>query len=155
MTASRRAFLVASLSSGLSALCGPATAQQPADLRSLAAVLDTILPADDVSPSPSQLGIDQEIQNIVMANPALERLFGAALEWIDGLADQPFRDLTEAQRIEIISVMETADFNQIPGRFYHIVRTFACELYFARPEAIAGFPLNAAPQPAGYLPPWN
>ena len=47
------------------------------------------------------------------------------------------------------------DYNQIPGRFFHIVRAFAVELYFAKPEAISGYPLNPAPQPAGYLPPWN
>lgn len=152
---SRRAFLIVTLSSGLASVCGPVTAQSDADLRSLGAVLDTILPPDELSPSPSSLGIDRDIQDIVLANPLLERLFGAALGWMDGLADRPFRDLTDAQRIEILTFMQSADFNQIPGRFFHIVRAFCCELYFAREEAIAGFPLNAAPQPTGYMPPWS
>jgi len=155
MDPSRRAFLVATLSTGLASVCGPATAQGSADLGSLGAVLDTILPGDDLSPSPSSLGIDRDIADIVTANPLLERLFGAALSWMDRLGDRPFRDLTDAQRIEILKFMESADFNQIPGRFFHIVRVFCCELYFAREEAIAGFPLNAAPQPLGYLPPWS
>ena len=152
---SRRKFLIATLSSGLATVCGPVAAQGAPDLSSLGAVLDTILPADDQSPSPSSLGVDREIQDIVLANPLLERLFGAALGWMDGLGNRPFRDLTEAQRVEILSFMQTADFNQIPGRFYHIVRAFCCELYFARAEAITGYPLNASPQPAGYPPPWS
>ena len=154
-TTSRRAFLIASMSSGLAAVCGHVAAQGTPDLGSLGAVIDTILPADDLSPAPSSLGVDREIADMVLANPMLERLFGAALGWMDGLADRPFRELSDEQRIEVLTFMESADFNQIPGRFFHIVRAFCCELYFARAEAISGYPLEPAPQPSGYPPPWS
>lgn len=151
----RRELLFASLSAGIAALCPPALAQGRPDFGSLAALVDTLLPADAVSPAASALGVERELEGYLTRTDLMARLSGAALGWLDGLADRPFRDLTEAQRIEIVSFMAQADYNQIPGRFYHVVRALACELYYARPEAIAGYPLHPAPQPQGYPPPWS
>ncbi len=153
-TATRRAVLVSTLSAGLSGLCFPALARE-GDLQSLGAVLDTLLPADDWSPSASELGLDDEMRELIAGNENLNRLFLVALEWLDGVASRPFRELDQNRQTEILTAMAASDYNQIPGRFFHIVRALAVELYFARPEAIAGYPLNAAPQPAGYPPPWT
>ena len=64
------------------------------------------------------------------------------------------RDLPEPRRDEILAALAEADFNEIPGRFYHLMRAFAVEFYFSHPEAFAGYPLEPAPQPMGYPPPW-
>ena len=154
LKASRRAVLMSTLSAGLSGLCYPAFARE-GDLQSLGAVLDTLLPADDWSPSASELGLDDEMKELIAGNENLNRLFLVTLEWLDGVASRPFRELDQNRQTEILTAMAASDYNQIPGRFFHIVRALAVELYFARPEAIAGYPLNAAPQPAGYPPPWT
>lgn len=153
MKAKRRAILMGLLSVGLSSVCGSAVAST-SPMASLASVVDTLLPADDVSPSASALGVDRDIAAFVAESDMLTRLFVAALDWMDHLADRPFQDLTPSQQVEVLTFMESADFNAVPGRFYHILRALAVEFYYARSEAVVGFPLNAAPQPNGYPPPW-
>lgn len=124
-------------------------------MRSLGAVLDSLLPADEFSPSATDLGLEVEMKRLIAENELLVRLFTLALGWLDGIGTRPFRELDEKRQVEILTAMAASDFNQIPGRFFYIVRALAVELYYARPEAISGYPLNPAPQPAGYPPPWN
>lgn len=152
--ASRRSVLKVAFGVGLSSLCGSGVADAR-PMASLAAVVDALLPADDFSASASALGVDRDIADFVAESEMMQRLFLAALDWMDHLADVPFRDLTTTQQAEVMAAMETADFNAVPGRFYHILRALAVEFYYARAEAVAGFPLNAAPQPDGYPPPWD
>jgi hypothetical protein len=154
MKAKRRSVLMGMLSVGLSSVCGAAVANA-APMASLASVVDTLLPADDVSPSASALGVDRDIADFVAENEMLTRLFATALDWMDQLADRPFHDLTLSQRVEVLTFMEGADFNAVPGRFYHILRALAVEFYYARAQAVAGLPLSVAPQPNGYPPPWG
>ncbi len=151
---SRRELLLTSVSAGLSGLCLPALAQQ-GDVRTLGAVLDTLLPADEFSPSASDLGLEIEMERLIAGNDLLIRLFTIALDWLNSVDDRPFQDLDAARKVEILTAMAASDYNQVPGRFFHIVRALAMELYYARPEAISGFPLEIAPQPAGYPPPWK
>jgi hypothetical protein len=145
---------MATLGVGLSSLCGLAVAE-PQPMASLAAVLDAILPADDLSPSASALGVDRDIADFVAESDMMTRLFLAAMGWMDQLAALPFRDLAPSQQAEVLAYMATADFNAVPGRFYHILRALAVEFYYARAEAVAGLPLNPTPQPEGYPPPWG
>jgi hypothetical protein len=153
---SRRRALVAALCAGLAPLL-PArlAAQDDGAFASLGAVLDTLLPDDGLTPAASALGIEAELRALIAGNDLMTRLFAAALGWMDGLAPVPFRDLPEADRLAVLDAMATADPNQVPGRFYHILRALAVELYYARPESLAGLPLAPAPQPFGYPPPWG
>ncbi len=152
--ASRRSVLMAVLGAGLSSLCGPVLAETQS-MDSLGAVLDILLPADDFTPSASASGIERDIADFVAESAMMTRLFLAALDWMDHLADRPFRDLAPSQQAEVMAFMETADFNAVPGRFFHILRALAVEFYYARAEAVVGLPLNATPQPEGYPPPWG
>lgn len=154
MSIHRRGLLLSSLSVGLSALIPAAVHARPHP-DTFGAVLDTLLPADAFSPAATSLGVDKDILEIVSKNELLTRLFDAALGWLDQVEAEPFANLPSKRQAEILQNMQAADFNQIPGRFFHIIRALAVEFYYAKPEAIAGFPLNAAPQPEGYLPPWG
>jgi len=154
LNAKRRVVLMAMFSVGLSSVCGLADANTGPVL-SLASVVDVLLPADDVSPSASALGVDRDIADFVSENEMLTRLFETALDWMDHVGDEPFRDLPPFQQVEVLTFMESSDFNAVPGRFYHILRALAVEFYYARAEAVAGFPLDATPQPNGYPPPWG
>ncbi|PTV97395.1 gluconate 2-dehydrogenase subunit 3-like protein [Rhodobacter aestuarii] len=157
----RREALALALSAGLSALIGvPSTARaqntsDEAAFASLGALLDTFLPEDDLSPAATAVGVATDLRAFLSANGQLEQLFIIALNWMDGLAQVPFWQLSFAERTEILTYMSAADYNQIPGRFYHIARALAVEFYYATPESLAGLGLNPSPQPEGYLPPWR
>ena len=149
----RRRALVMMLSAGLAPLLprmGKAAVSQ--DLSSLGAVLDTLFPADALCPSATQLGVDIKILDALGSEGPLLLLFKLAIDWMDGLHDRPFGDLPTAQQAEIIEAMASSDFNQIPGRFYHIARALTFEFAYAEPDVLGGLPLHSSPQPAGYAP---
>ena len=149
----RRRALVLMFSAGLAPILpqiGQAAVQQ--DLSSLGAVLDTLFPADALCPSATELGVDVNIREALGSEGPLLLLFKLAIDWMDGLNDRPFRDLPPAQQTEIVEAMALSDFNQIPGRFYHIARALTLEFAYASPDALGGLPLHFAPQPEGYPP---
>jgi hypothetical protein len=149
----RRRALFLMLSAGLAPLLpqtGLAAGAQ--DLDSLGAVLDTLFPSDALCPSATDLGVDAKIREALGSEGPLLQLFTLALNWMDGLHDRPFHDLPAAQQAEIVEAMASSDFNQIPGRFYHIARALTVEFAYATPEALGGLPLHPAPQPEGYRP---
>jgi hypothetical protein len=147
----RRRALLLMLSAGVAPLLPRvAFASGSETFDSLGAVLDTLFPADALCPSATALGVDVRIREALGADGPLVQLFSLALNWLDGLAERPFRDLVPSQQADILAVMAASDFNQIPGRFYHIVRALTLEFAYATPEALAGLPLHTAPQPEGY-----
>jgi hypothetical protein len=149
----RRRALLLMLSAGLLPLL-PRTglAAGPQDLASLGAVLDTLFPSDALCPSATALGVDAKIREALGSEGPLLQLFTLAVDWMDGLGDRPFRDLPPARQADILEAMASSDFNQIPGRFYHIARALTVEFAYATPEALRGLPLHPAPQPEGYGP---
>ncbi len=149
----RRRALLVMLSAGVAPLlphAGMASGSQ--DLASLGAVLDIVFPSDALCPSATELGVDAMIREALGPQGPLLQLFTLALGWMDGIADRPFHELPTAQRTEIVAAMATSDFNEIPGRFYHIARALTLEFAYAAPEALGGLPLHPAPQPEGYAP---
>lgn len=149
----RRSALLMMLSTTLATLL-PQTglAAGPQDLASLGAVLDTLFPSDALSPSATELGVDAKIREALGSEGPLLQLFTLTLDWMDGLDDRPFRDLPPTRQAEIVEAMTSSDYNQIPGRFYHIARALTFEFAYATPEALGGLPLHPAPQPDGYSP---
>lgn len=151
--ASRRQALAVLLSAGLAPLLpGTGRASGPEGLASLGAVLDVLLPADDLSPSATALGVGDEIVAFLGDDGPLRQLFTLALDWMDGLDGRPYRDLPPLRQAQILDAMAASDHDLIPGRFYHILRALVVEFAYARPEALGGLPLHPAPQPEGYPP---
>ncbi len=135
-----------------------ASAQQPVpphDPRTLAAFLDVLLPDDGVTPAASALGVPGGIEDIAGDVEPLRRLIALACDWLDQVADAPFHALADADKQAIVAWMSTADYNEIPRRFYHLTRQLAVELAYSHATGVAGLPLAAAPQPMGYPPPWG
>ncbi|MEE2946438.1 MAG: gluconate 2-dehydrogenase subunit 3 family protein [Pseudomonadota bacterium] len=151
----RREALLAVAVGIASATAFPSNAQQRLDSKEFAYVCDVFLPADLSSASASQLGAADEVLELVLRNPLLTRLIASGLEWLNQVQQTPFENLSVDQQEAILAWAEQSDFNQVPGRFFHVLRAMLFEVYFSKPEALAGLPLNAAPQPEGYLPPWT
>jgi Gluconate 2-dehydrogenase subunit 3 len=158
VTTTRRRAILTALAAGLT---GPAlvsaleAAEESVDAETLAAYLDTLLPADAVSPSASQLGIGAEMLDIAATVPLFSKLLALGTAWLNKTGRGPFHALASQDQARVVAWMNAADRDQIPGRFYLLVRQTAVELYYSRPEITVGFDLNPAPQPAGYPPPWQ
>jgi hypothetical protein len=137
---------------GLSAHAQAPAIRKPA----LAAFLDTLLPEDAFGPAASTLGIAEEVLAYAPQGSDLHRLIALGTGWLDGLdAPRAFADLPASTRHDVLRFLEQADRAQVPGRFFFVMRQFAMELYHARAETVADLPINPAPQPEGYPPPWG
>ena len=150
--------MAAALASGLSqsVLAGRlAAAAGEVDFATLEAFLDVLLPADDVSPAASQLGVTAELLDLAKSAELYQKLLSLGSDWLNQTGRGPFYTLSNANQNKVVAWMSTSDTDQIPGRFYQLVRQSGVEIYYSHPEAINGFPLNPAPQPNGYLPPWQ
>lgn len=117
--------------------------------------IDVLLPDDGVSPSGSSIGIADDLLALSRSNELYAKLVALGCVWLDSTGTGSFRTLSEVDQITVVQWMTTSDWNQIPRRFYFLTRQAAMELYFSSNHATNGLPLNDAPQPVGYPPPWT
>ena len=156
--ATRRQALLALVAAALSPLpwLGRAhAAVAAAQAETLDAVLDVLLPADDLTPAASALGVGADILALAADQPLLAELITRVCAWLDTTGAGRFVDLTATDKETVVAYLAQADVDTLEGRFYQLVRLLAIEFYYARPEALAGLDLNPTPQPAGYPPPWG
>jgi hypothetical protein len=118
-------------------------------------VIDTLLPADDVTPSATALGVSDELMLFAPKGSSLHRLFALGTAWLNTLDERSFAELPSETRQDVLRYMERADYNEVPGRFFQLLRQMSVEIYYAQPQTYVGLSLKPAPQPEGYPPPWK
>ena len=153
----RRRFLalVAAAGAALLARRGRA-ASAPASLEpALAAFIDTLLPADDMSPAASELGIAKTMLAESAADELYTRLITVGCAFLDRAAEGKFAESNARVRDVIVTWMTEADYDEVPRRFYEVVRQRAVELYYSRTEGWGGLPIRRPPQPLGYPDHWK
>ncbi len=124
------------------------------DRVAFAAFLDVLLPGDDHTASATALRVDRALLSLASRDDRFERLVALGCRWLNMTGTVGFADLQASDRIRIVEWMTTSDWNQVPRRFYELVRQTAVEAYYSHPAALAGLPMSAPPQPLGYPPPW-
>jgi hypothetical protein len=167
MTPSRREFLMRSFATGLGLVLPTRLAAQMRTARgdslaaglsyhapTVAAYIDTLLPDDGVTPAASALGVDTEVSAFLASTPQVGDAALLMCDWLDKPGPIRFAMRSERQRLEIMDLLATAPQSTLEGWFYSTLRLLAIEFYYAKPEALVGLNLSAAPQPEGYLPPW-
>jgi hypothetical protein len=138
-------------------LASAATPLTPGAVESaaLAAFVDTLLPRDALSGSATDLGIDRQIWEFSKTEPDFRKLVSFGCRWLDMTGGPPFAKLPVDQQITVVSWMAQADWNDVPRRFYELMRQVSVELYYSTPAGWHGLPIQRPPQPLGYPPPWS
>lgn len=161
LTPSRRQALIGLVGAALALTvlppCAARAATDPsgAELATLRAYVDVLLPADDLTPAASALGVADAILDLAQGQELLGRLIAIVCDWLDASGAGAFATLSATDRETIVDYMAKADPDVLEGRFYRLIRLLAIDLYYARPEALAGLALAPSPQPLGYPPPWE
>lgn len=145
-------FLGSTIDLASAAVLAPAYKEERS---TLAAFLDTLLPRDELSGSATDLGIDGQLWAFSTSEPDFRKLVDYGCRWLNMTGSSQFSALASEQQIAVVDWMSRADWNEIPRRFYELVRQVAIELYYANPAARKGLPISRSPQPLGYLPPWS
>jgi len=135
----------------------PALAAAPADhlLRAtLASFLDVLLPRDALSGSATDLQVDTQLWELLQTDTRFFRLVTVGCQWLNMTGGPPFSRLSAQQQITVVEWMSNSDWQEIPRRFYELVRQAAVELYYSQVGAWGGLSISHAPQPVGFAPPW-
>jgi len=121
----------------------------------LAAFLDTLLPRDALSGSASELGIPAAMLGEAAGDELYSRLIRVGCQWLDRAAEGSFAAAAPRVHEVIVTWMADSDWDEVPRRFYELLRQRAVELYYSRPESWAGLAISRPPQPIGYPDHWK
>jgi hypothetical protein len=114
-----------------------------------------LLPRDALSGSATDLRVDERLWALAATEVRFRRLIELGCQWLNLTGGPPFTELAAEQQSAVVEWMSHADWDQIPRRFYELVRQTAVEVYYSDPAAWHGLPIDRPPQPLGYLPPWQ
>ncbi|HEX5372440.1 MAG TPA: gluconate 2-dehydrogenase subunit 3 family protein [Aquabacterium sp.] len=112
-------------------------------------LLDHLIPADELTPSATQLQIDKRLWSEVLKDDDYARLVRFGCEWLDRYHPEGFRGLGADEREQLVLWMSQAPWEAPQRRFFELVRDHAMKLYYLEPVAMRGTPLERPPQPGG------
>lgn len=115
------------------------------------AFCDTLIPADDLSPSASALGVPDRILAEAARSASLQRLVAFSVAWLDQAAGGVFAGADESLRNGILEAMSQLPWEAPQRRFFDLVRDLAMGYYYSQPAALKGMAVDRPPQPAGYF----
>jgi hypothetical protein len=114
-----------------------------------------LLPRDALTGSATELRVDEQLWLLADSEARFRRLVVLGCQWLNMTGGPPFIELTAEQKIAVVEWMSRSDWNEVPRRFYELVRQTAVEVYYSDPAAWRGLSIERPPQPLGYLPPWQ
>jgi hypothetical protein len=136
---------IAALAAGLGADAG-------ADriVRVFTAYCDTLVPADELTPAASALGVPGAILGDVRGNALAERLVAAGCDWLDAACAGDFASAVELTRVAAVERMQAMPWESPAGRFHAVMRNTVLADYYVQPAAWRGLALDRPPQPLGF-----
>ena len=136
---------------GMSALAADAATVVPDPDPTFNAFCDTLIPADELSPSASALGVPARILADAANSASLQRLIGFSTAWLDQAAGGDFAGADEGLRNDILEAMSQLPWEAPHRRFFDLMRDLAMGYFYSQPAALAGMATDQPPQPAGYF----
>jgi len=119
-----------------------------------AAWMDTLYPADNISPAASDLGVHLQIKEKAVSVRNYTELLKRGMAWADAeapaLGAKSFADLDESGREKIVSTAEAMEETSVPGLFFFHTLRDGAHFYYGHRESwtVVGFP--RPPQPVGF-----
>ena len=120
-------------------------------VRTFTAFCDTIVPADELTPAASALGVPKTILAELAGIALAERLLAAGCAWLDAACAGNFAQADEASRVAASERMAALPWESPPGRFFAVMRNTVMADYYAQPESWRGLALDRPPQPLGFF----
>lgn len=119
--------------------------------RTFDAFCDTLVPADELTPAASALGVPEAILAELRGVALAERLVGAGCAWLDAACGGDFAAAGEAAQLDACERMAVLPWEAPPGRFFRVMRATVLADYYAQPASWRGLALDRPPQPLGFF----
>ncbi|MCG3190760.1 MAG: hypothetical protein LKCHEGNO_03582 [Burkholderiaceae bacterium] len=135
----------------LPALAASTAADRQRIARTFTAFCDTLVPADELTPSASALRVPDTILDNIAGDALAERLLAAGCNWLDAACKGAFAAASEGARIAACEQMQALPWQSPPGRFFQLMRNTVMAEYYVQPASWHGLALTHAPQPLGFF----
>lgn len=120
-------------------------------VRVLASFCDLLIPADDLTPSASNLDIHRRIHRDAQGEENYARFIETGCRWLNVQADGDFPGFDPKLQPRVLIWMERSDRKGLPYRFFRHLRRLTITHYYADPRAWKGLGLDHPPQPEGFM----
>ena len=167
MSLNRRHFIFWSFTAGmlsqsrrvLAALVSPTAPDiqqlNAAQTRCLQTWIDTLLPADEVSPAASELGVSSRVTGKALGSSYYLKLIQAGCHWLDRQAQKrggkTFAMLDVSEREHVVRMAEQATAKSLQRIFFEHTRSDVFHFYYAQPETWVMLDYPGPPQPRGFM----
>ena len=173
MSLSRRHFLLSSCAAGLfgwsqrllAALVSPDSLMasdiadertlDAAQLRCLQTWVDTLMPADEMSPGAIELGVAERVTDKARGKPDYQKLLRVGCQWLDRQAQArgklAYAELDISGRESIVKVAEHSKAKSLPREFFVYTRDDAFRFYYVQPATWGMRSYPGPPQPRGFM----
>jgi len=119
-------------------------------MRSLSALVDTLIPADHLTPAASTVGV----AGILLKQTESDALFRPwlieGLKYLDQGAAGSFAMRSEIERTRLIRQLAHSAVGSQTRIFFELLRVRTMTAYYADPRSIVGLAVDRPPQPIGY-----
>jgi hypothetical protein len=133
----------------------PAPRLYPAEIKVLAAYVDTLLPPEQDRPGASELGVHERLAASAKTKPRYLTLLQWGARWLHHQAKDNtgtgFAALDEAGRIAVVKLAEAGETTSRQRTFFEFSRQDAFRYYYANPQSWPGLGYAGPPQPLGFL----
>lgn len=126
------------------------SAETAKSLPALDAFVDTLIPADDLTPSASQLGVSMILWKQAESDPGLRQWLIEGLKWLDQGAPAGFARLDEPGRLLLVERLAGSPAGSQTRTFFEMMRVRIMSAYYADPRSSQGLAIDRPPQPIGY-----
>ena len=133
----------------------PTESLPPTDPRAIAALVDTLLPADGDAPAATALGVDKLIIESAVGDTDMTNLLRHTAAWLNRagqrMKGRDFADLEAASREELVAFAEAAPPRSLPQVFFHRLLQDAYRFYYGDPRGGRYLGFEGPPQPQGFM----
>ena len=116
----------------------------------LDAAIDTLIPADPLTPPASEMGVGQIIANQAEAEAQFRQWLIEGLKWFDQGVPSSFVLRDASARTELMQTLANSPVGSQTRIFFELLRLRTMTAYYADPRSRVGLAIERPPQPIGY-----
>lgn len=142
--------LATKLSFGQAIASSPQIPTSSISMASLNALLDTLIPADKLTPAASTIGVGSILLKQAESDAIFRPWLMEGLKWLDQGVIGSFAKRSENERTQLVQQLANSAVGSQPRIFFELLRVRTMTAYYADPRSIVGLAIDRPPQPIGY-----
>jgi hypothetical protein len=116
----------------------------------LDALVDTLIPADALTPSASALGVGHMLLTQAESDAGFRPWLVEGMKWLDQGVAGSFSEIDESARLLLLERLANSAIGSQPRTFFELLRARTMTAYYADPRSRVGLAISRPPQPLGY-----